>query len=571
MSVHSGLLYYYDLLSLDRNQLRVHYRFDSNSGLTIPNEAPNFPQMSGALSSTGDFYQKSGSGFFTGQSISVQNGTGLSSESWTHLFIFEKTGTDRGVIFDSLMTGALYSGYVFGVNDNNRLYFESYNANGPFTQTSNLMLGRKNAVAIAKTNNLLTFYCYDFNNDEILSDNQVINGIYVLPSSKGIIGRTSGAPIFIDNRPYLGYIDEYVYIQDALTPSTLRYLVSGLCSNYSLQSGAITSFYDTGVTGYLTGVTGVTGVTGYQNVITSSGLDPFGTGEYYFTYATTGLTGFLTTGLLITPLTGVRTYYNTGDSVSVLSIRSGYISEFNLNEVSYLQKIDSDDYSLANIFPFKTAKLNYEAGYEEIDGRFQLNAAYIDSEIEIYLNGVAQISTGYIVTGNFYASGLVLSGDYVIADTFYIDSTGFFSENDVLIYDNISGAKNGVLNISQSGGVAPIDVQKRLVFFNGQALYSGFEYVASGSNFRWVSDKYSGVSGRLFSFPIVYAIESQTGTFITVSGTVPRRNSQMYLNGVRQQINTQYIENSNIDLIKQSGIFEFLPNFVYNNDSGYYE
>lgn len=143
MSVHSGFLYYFDLLGLDRDSLRVHYRFDENSGILIPNDAPSFPQLSGELSSVGDFYSKAGSGFFTGQSITVQNATGLPSEFWSHIFVFERTGAGRHVLFDSLMSGDITSGYVLGVNDGNKLYFDSYDQNGPVSKTSSVVLGKR--------------------------------------------------------------------------------------------------------------------------------------------------------------------------------------------------------------------------------------------------------------------------------------------------------------------------------------------------------------------------------------------------------------------------------------------
>ncbi len=572
MQDNEGFLYYYDLLGLPRESLKLHYRFDDVSGVAIANNAPNFPQISGRLSSIGNFFNKSGSGFFTGQSIFVNNATGLPAEFWSHLFIFEKTGSGRGIFFDSLMSNTITSGYVIGINDANKLYFESYDQNGPMSKTSSIVLGKKNIVSVVKTNNLLTFYSFDFNNDEILSDNHSVNGNFILSSSKGIIGRTSGTPNYIQNGNFLGYLDEYVYIQDGITPSTFRYLVSGLCSDYVLNSGDITYITGIEVTGIATGVTGVTGVTGYSNVITGSGLDPFSTGDYELYWGVTGLTGYIVSGYKIDLLTGnvVRSF--TGDPIPVVSGRTNYMKDFVLDEISYLRKIDTNDTSLWSSFPFFGPKLNLQAGYDFVIGQFQLDNNYHTDDLEVYLNGIAQMDAGYSVTGNFYGSGVVLSGDYKL-DGFYLESTGIFAQDDTILYDLISGVKQRIILTGIfSGQIETFAPTGQLIYYNGVLQYSGLQYTTGISGyFKWKTNQYSGESGVLTVFPSLPFLESRTGVMPVLSGQLPRRNSHLFLNGQRQRLNTDYIENSSLDLIKQSGIFEISLDSIYNAEEDFFE
>lgn len=572
MSVHSGFLYYYDLLGLDRDSLRVHYRFDENLGTHIPNDAPNFPQLSGSLSSVGDFYSVNGSGFFTGQKITVQNATGLPSDFWSHIFIFEKTGAGANVLFDSLVSNDITSGYAIGINDGNKLYFDSYDQNGPVCKTSSIILGKKNLVAVVRANNLLTFYCFDFNNDTILSDSFSINGDYMPPAAKGIIGGTENPPKYLQNGIYQGYIDEYVFIQEGITPSTFRYLVSGLCSEYAIISGDVLALTGIEVTGYATGVTGVTGVTGYINQVTGSGIDPFGTGNYELYWGTVAQTGYLATGYSITALTGETVRYVTGDPTIEITLRSEFIRNFNLDEVSYLRKIDLNDISLLSIYPIFGPTINLEAGYDTVLGQFQLDSIYDTSEIEVYLNGIAQLDTGFAVTGNFYGSGVVLSGDYRL-DGFYLDATGFFGGDDVIIYDRIAGGRQRVaLTGIQSGQTEALYPTGQFIYYNGQLLLSGLDYVADSSGlFTWHTDKWNGETGALITFPTMPYIERVTGELLYLTGVVPRRNSQLFLNGQRQQLNKDYIENSAFDLIGQSGIFETSLSLLYNDDDSFFE
>lgn len=572
MSAHLGFLYYYDGLGLDRDSLRVHYRFDQTSGTNIHNDAPNFPQMSGQLSSVGNFYSQSGSGFFTGQRITVQNATGLPSDFWSHIFVVEKTGAGRSVIFDSLMSGDVTSGYIIGINDANKLYFESYDQNGPFSKTSSLMLGKKNMAAVVKTNNLLTFYCFDFNNDVILSENHSINSEFMPSAAKGVIGNCANPPKFAQSGHLRGYVDEYVFLHEGITPSTFRYLVSGLCSDYTLISGSVTSITGVEVTGYATGITGVTGVTGYQNQITGSGIDPFGTGSYEYFWGTVELTGYLVSGVAVTAQTGQTVRYVTGDASSGVILRTGYIGGFNLDSACYVRKIDSNDISLLSTYAFHGPALNLEGGYDYVLGRFQLDSIYHTSQVEIYLNGIAQLDTGFSVTGNFYRSGVVLSGDYRL-DGFYIDSTGFFGPNDVVIYDRISGSRQRAFTTgAQSGQTEALYPTGQFIYYNGQLLLSGLDYVAGvGGQFTWNTAKFDTSTGALISFPTLPPLERITGELLYITGIVPRRNSQLFLNGQRQQLGKDYIENSILDLIGQSGIFDTSASLLYNDDELFFE
>ena len=572
MSVHSGFLYYYDLLGLNRDSLRVHYRFDQNSGVNVLNDAPNFPQMGGVLNSVGNFYSNSGSGHFEGQSLAIQNGTGLPSDFWSHIWIYEKTGKGKGVFFDSLMTGEIVSGYILGVNDANKLYFESYDENGPFTKTSSLVLGKKNLVAAVKSNNLLTFYCYDFNNDLALSENHSLLGEFVLPSTKGVIGHTSGSPNYVQTGAFKGFVDEYVVLQESVTPSTFRYLVSGLVSQYELVSGAVTYFTGVEVTGYLSGITGVTGITGYANQITGSGLDPFGTGNYQYFWGNIAQTGYLASGVKITPLTGNVVRSLTGDPVPTISLRTGYMKDFNLDEVSYIKRINSDDISYLNIYPIFSPVINLEAGFDSVLGKFQVDRKYARDSIELYVNGIAQLDTGFYYTGNAYRSGVVLSGDYRL-DGYYVDATGFFNDDDILLYDRISGARQQVqLTGAQSGITEALPVDNKFIYYNGVLLLSGVEYRSNGGNFQWATSRYDGeTGGKLTSFPRMTVSESLTGIFFSLTGSVARRSSQLFFNGQRQLLNKDYIENSALDLIDQSGIFETSVTLLYNDDDNFFE
>lgn len=571
---NSGLKYYLNLIDYDISSYRIHYLFSENSGSIVPNGATGYPQYTGSLSSTGRFWtQASGSGYFTGQRITVNRPSGLGNDFWTHLFIYEKTGSGKGVIIDTSKTGAnnLRSGYQIGLNSNNRIYLETFTSEGQISFTSSLVLGNKNLVAVVKANNNLTFYNYDYNNQEILSDNFPIFGNYTLNSDKLVLGNPNSEFSFSETAPYSGFIDEYIYLTDALSPFSLRYFASGLASVYNFVSGTVSGYSGIQVTGYASGFTGVTGVTGFGNLITGSGIDPFGTGEYELFYGTTGLTGFLTSGRFVNPLTGYVTFYITGDSRDNISLNSGYLSGFYYDQVTYLRNIDIDDLSSLYAMQNLGGGYNKQAGFDAVEGKFQLDSLYAEDSVEVYLNGISQIATGYLVTGNIYNSGINISGDYFI-EGFYLNSTGFFDQNDVLIYDSMSGARRRNIVTSLHSGVQISGTG--LVYFNGVLLTSGYEY--TGNNI--ITNRFSGVSGAITVFPL-NRNQFRTGEFFPSGLRIFRNNSLLFLNGQRQLIISDnlannpgdYIENSSYDLLGNSGIFNNNLDMVFNKDTRFFE
>lgn len=567
MSASSINYIYTGILGLNTGNLVLLYDF--NSGNNIINNSGSYSQCSGQLTSIGNFYNIPTSGYLSGQRLDVQNSAALNSNNFTHIMLYEKPNQHGGVLFDSIYLGSdnVVSGYTIGVTDSNQLYYEAYDNNGPVCVVSSLTFGVKNAAALTRSNNSLSFYVMDFNNNLLLSEQFSINAQYMPPSNKASLFATgANCPNYIYNNFYSGYIGEYIYLNNAALPYSIQQLISGFVVSYSGNNGIIASYSITGVTGLSYIVTGTTGILAQKVTPLTSGID--NCGNSYVTYSTQNITGYITSGSGVIQQTGLITVYETGAAIVTPIINSGLFNEFKLNRISYLRKIDHYDVTQSLLLNNNYNTLNNFAVFDSVNNMFILNAPYPDTGVQIYLNGQAQFNMGAAITGNFYGSGYNLSGDYIINNN-SLNSNNYYNATDALLYDVINASKNFTIITNPSSGAAEnLNIDSgSLVFLNGQLINSGLEYKQSGNKFVW-NVNYN-VTGYLEAFEIYMPNIYGTGA-LPINGNFPRDNSMIWLNGQRQTVGTDYIEGSTSDLIGQSGNYWNNLNLIYGDTADYF-
>lgn len=580
----SGFQHYYNLLALDSSSYLIHYDFNE-SGNVIPSTQGANPSGSGVLvGGIGGFFGVSGSGAFTNQSVQISNASGMPSDSWTHFFIYQRTGSTGGILFSS-MNGTNPSGYTIGVTDNNRLYFENYPNGAPQILISSMMYGEKNAVAVSRSRNLLSFYYYDFNINTAVGEGFSI-APYVEAYQQASIGAGQSLPSYIPNSQFKGYIDEYVYISEAFDSSTINILFSGFYSeyiDYPLTTG--TSGYYT-VTGYDYLFTGITGVTGYSTTQVQSGTDIFG--DPVFVYTTTPLTGYVLSGQITVPLSGYISYPITGAQSGYLLVDSNFGNNgFGMNCITYLQPVPTG-VSYLNLFSNYTSGLiNLQASFDRISELFELQSRY-SGQLGLFANGLAQAENL-----NYTVSGFEIEGSYSGYNEIMYDALVINNEYVPITYV-ISG---------WSEAISVPSPNNKLFFFNGSLLIQGIDYQSSGGVFSWivsrsypvytaleteggftlVTESFCGpeidielsplnpVTGILLAYTIPTDSQNWTGQTFTSLPYFQRNTSQLFSSGYRQEIGATYLENSAIDLLKGSGLFETNLAAVYNDEGTYWE
>lgn len=193
------------------------------------------------------------------------------TEDFTFLVSQEQTGiSGNGSIFSCLNYGNTTSGYTFGINDANKMYFEYFNndTNHFTVKTSPLNLSDKNIIGFRKSDNDLYFLLYDNGRKSFLSDYKTINSQNILPSNTFFVG--SGE----NSKTYSGFMDELIYIKQPISNTDLSILGSGfwadnISGNFTLSQSGVTG----GISGYDNFITGITGVISQENVLVGTGFE----------------------------------------------------------------------------------------------------------------------------------------------------------------------------------------------------------------------------------------------------------------------------------------------------------
>lgn len=501
----SGINYFFNDLGLNSGNFAVFYTFEEGAGVNINSISGGQSVYGATLNSATNFWVSPGSGFFSGNYAQISGASGANSLSWTQVFAYEKVDTQPLVLFNSL-SGT--SGWRVGVTEANKPYLESYNGEPIITASSN-NFGSKSLLTVTYMPNFVTMGSYNFN-AQTLETESFDFPFQISRSDDWRLGGTTG------------YMDYFLHFTQAQSSDVLSQLCSGF---YAIPTGisyATQEFLTTGITGYQDVVVYETGVTGYS---ISPGGDEgrdYYTGAFPTFFTQTTLTGFLSTGLYSSGVSGNSTYTVTGAQTTLYEYLTGYALSYGMNKVQLFSYIEPTDFtkSAFDRTPFNDI-------YNKILPRSYSGylADYHTGYFNLYLNGIAQGTSGWAPTGSYIIVSGALDSDSAFADLKSGDKTSFV----------ITGSG---FNLAYSG---------QELYLNGVNLASGAQFLEVGGNIFLRGDA-TGVTGDLSQIPIV--LTPTTGTYTVLVPTIFQRNtSNIYLNGVRQENRSLYIEGSSIDLL----------------------
>lgn len=530
MAKGSGINYFINEVGVS-DLVKVFYAFESGQ-THVPSISGGNPLYSGLINGdTGIFWQKPGSGLFSGTYVTISQ-TGFSSDSFLNLLSFEVLSTGKQLIFSNLDTS---SGYEVGLNDAHKLYFRSKTAGVDTYATANVNLSSKNLISVGYLTNYIELGVYNFNSK-----------LFETESFNQDFGEVRSDKQFVIGSGFTGYADYFLNFNLFLNSDTTSQIASGwsfIPTGYSYETETICTDR---ITGYGLGPYFKTGLIGYSGeILSSEGVGDF-TGA--FPTSSTGylVTGIVESGFIQTGLTTQDCVTYTGSSTVLYETLSGYAGSFGMDKVLIINYLDNQDLIKVekSFAPFSDL---YTKTFAPIDSGFFSPETFNSGNANLYLNGVALTNSGVSVSGN-------------------IVSSSQFSIPDELIFDLASGDKK----VYQTGfNSLAFNYIGQQIFLNGQNLISGNGFVVNGGALT-ITGQFTGISGIVFEFPI--SLPYETGSKYLWSGEkFGNRGALIFLNGIRQELGEDYLEGSNYDLLINNSFDEYNNNVIYSAEGTYWE
>jgi len=177
-----------------------------------------------------------------------------------------------------------------------------------------------------------------------------------------------------------------------------------------------------------------------------------------------------------------------------------------------------------------------------------MGGEYSTGSLDVFYNGIAQISSDWSTTG------------------IYLTVFGAQS-SDAIFFDLKSG--NKVTYTATGQTVFPLLYTGQETYLNGVNLVSGYDFLVTAGVYTLTAQN-TGVTGYLFEFPI--GLNHTTGSYaMHIVSSFNKNSSNVYVNGVRQQNYSTYTEGAVIDLLSGNSFDPSDIQSVYDNNDLYWE
>jgi hypothetical protein len=540
---------------------------------------------------TGDNFNNY-SGFYVG----INNANKLYLKYWNNVegvftFTYPNIISDKNLIVINRSESILTIGHL----NNNSLNFELESFaifNNNFINSDNLYIGGSPNLIKWGGENLKNFSgyidrFYIFNNTPFIYANELSKGLYSEPTG------------------FLGEFVETCFTSGFLSGSGFSFTgVTGVF-NSGFKSGIIS------ITGYETILSGYSysGVTGYETNVIGSYVDncgfnidifettPLSGLIYNETPVTVALTGItFITGSISINLTGVITgienvYVNsticeTGFNITgdiVYKYDDDYLSSLSYKEISLLSTVSPTNLNpnsdiletYTEEYQSKTLEYNKDLTYDNLNQNyFYIDREFSQNEILLFGNGQALIDSGFQLISDGYELIRKPNNDYFITGI-TIETNKFFGTEDYLFYDYFSGDFWAIKNTGFLVTFPENLTSPYFIFKNGQKLIEGRDYNIIQNSptiislLETPSEEVNYIIIKKIPINITHA-SGKLGSLKTTNN-FNHTCSQVYYNGIKQRINSNYIENANLDLLSGTFVEPFkFQNLIYNNTDDFF-
>jgi hypothetical protein len=299
-------------------------------------------------------------------------------------------------------------------------------------------------------------------------------------------------------------------------------------------------------------------------------------GENFITSSTT--LNYLDSGIQPTPFYVFKNCNQLlGLKLEDYTYDTDYIYKFGMEGVSYIGNVNSEDLSELYVFPSSHNKTNINnlVLVDRTSNTYILDDNYELNQLNLYENGVGLLGSGYNITGSIYNSGIEILEDFIVDGSSVLPKK-IPDLSDVVILDLINGNRfsfevPSAYSFAASGYIPNFNVSTNNLYLNGVKLLSGVDYITSGSNVLF-GNSITGISGKIFNLPNDSdSYLRYTGNFSNkFTNKFARGTSSLYINGIRQVLDLDYMEIANASLlVGERTLTE--GSIILNNSTGFWE
>lgn len=566
---------YLDKLSISTGDLAVFYSFDHGSGDVVFNDvysiedhfysggylrADRRPGLSVGLSENPTSNVISGSGIFSYGDM-VRIGDTVDFNEWTAFLNYKALNycgaaqNEATVLLTSSLDENVNSGFVFGINQANRPFFEYDDGISKKSYILNQELGPQNILSLSKIGNSVQFTYHDYPNQDNISKSFTVSGFN--NNNQWYIGGMYGLNTLYTGLS--GYFDDFLLFGKSLPLSTRNSLVDAFfVSGILPASTVLTTGYTNSILDVILNPTGFlrTGVIGSSP--DSSILIPQLDGSDISLTRMVDITGIIT---------GETIEYVTGEAIPILV--STPVPEQALFDYDYMIQFTKPIFVYKNhpiissdtIESYNYNKIiktnNVKPTYNPTLKTFDMPSFYTGGNLNVYSNGILDVSgVGYAIRYDQTNRKLYNPTWSGFADNTVVD----IIEGNQAYYAFTGGS--GTLVLSNS------NYNNKDLYLNGQKLVSGFNYTVA-------ANAYSLYNIQDFATGLIHFAPRRTDISSIVTGNVSFNlqnviNDQIWLNGQRLARNVDYFNTSSCSLRQANDLTGF-SSLIYDNSLQFFD
>jgi hypothetical protein len=254
--------------------------------------------------------------------------------------------------------------------------------------------------------------------------------------------------------------------------------------------------------------------------------------------------------------------------VSVCSIKTGYYDNSLSVDYDFISSLGFDSiYSLADCSVIESREVFFYTGgyynnvnlkpiYNSLVSDYLIDSSHVGSGKNLFFNnGQLLLESGWSSYQSGYATLYNITGN-IFLDNNIVRSNGYNEHTDSLIYDNSNNISGNSVYL-QTGLGSGVDFSSIVysaysdysLFLNGIKLLSGMDYSGNKVNFAIpASSVLTKISNNYISNNKIYTTGS-SNLIRSNLGKFSNNSSQIYVNGLRQEIDDDYVEVSRFSIL----------------------